>query len=141
MKILLLRDVIDPNFTLGKLHLDGNLYAYCETLEDPVREIEGQPVAQWKVYGDTAIPRGTYRVVIDMSRRFGRLMLHLLDVPGFTGIRIHGANTTANVQGCIGVGKDRTPNGIRMSKDILADLEKRVALALARGDEVWIEVR
>lgn len=139
MRLLLQRDVLDAGFTLGQLFVDQ--VKFCETLEDAVREIPGAPVAQWKIKGETAIPTGRYRVAMDMSTRFGRVMLHLLDVPGFDGIRMHGANTALDVEGCIGVGQVRTLNGIRMCKDVLRILETRVALALSKGLEVWIEVK
>lgn len=139
MNLLLQRDVLAPGFTLGQLFIDQ--VKFCETLEDAVREVPGAPVAQWKIKGETAIPAGRYRVVIDMSLRFGRPMLHLLDVLGFDGIRMHGANTALDVEGCIGVGKLRTVIGVKLCKDVLARLEARVALALAKGEDVWIEVR
>lgn len=140
MNLLVLRDPNpNPRFTLGQMFIDG--LKYCETLEDPVREIPGVPVAQWKVPGDTAIPRGTYRVVIDMSQRFGRLMLHVTSVPGFDGIRIHGANSVADLLGCIGIGEQRTDNGIRLCKTVLKSLEAMVMLALRDNEPVYIEVK
>jgi hypothetical protein len=38
---------------------------------------------------ETAIPAGRYRVIINRSERFGRMLPRLLEVPGFDGILIH----------------------------------------------------
>lgn len=50
MKLLLKREP-HPDYTVGKLYVDGEYE--CFTLEDPVRET--------KIYGQTAIPYGTDR--------------------------------------------------------------------------------
>ncbi len=83
--------------TLGELFLDGEFF--CYTLEDVVR-----PLSQ-KVDGETAIPTGTYRVVVDWSPRFQKNMLHILDVPGFLGVRIHPGNAAKDTDGCLLVGQ------------------------------------
>jgi hypothetical protein len=69
-----------------------------------------------KVDGQTAIPAGEYKVVIDMSTRFKRLMPHLLDVPMFTGIRIHAGNVSADTEGCLLLGRKRGENDVEESK-------------------------
>lgn len=94
--------------TLGKL-MWGEPDKFLYTLEDVVREQRYQDgtlvdPAKWKIAGQTAIPAGTYAVVLDYSTRFGRIMPHILGVPGFDGIRIHGGNTAADTEGCILVG-------------------------------------
>lgn len=79
----------------------------CYTLEDVVREIPGQPVASWKVAGQTAISYGVYGLTVTRSVRFSAKEGHdvylpeLADVPGFAGVRIHGGNTAADTDGCI----------------------------------------
>ena len=57
-----------------------------------------------KVYGETCIPYGTYKVVINKSPKFKRLMPRLLDVPHFDGILIHSGNTEKDSAGCIILG-------------------------------------
>jgi hypothetical protein len=96
MRLLLKRFEFKPTYTIGKLYVNG-IY-YCYTLEDVVRT-EGK-----KVYGQTAIPAGTYSVIINLSNRFNRELPLLLNVPGFTGVRIHPGNTSKDTEGCILVG-------------------------------------
>ena len=81
--------------TVGKMYVDG-VYE-CFTLEDAVRN-------GTKIIGKTAIPIGTYKLIIDASQRFKQDMPHILDVPDFTGVRIHSGNTSADTDGCILVG-------------------------------------
>ena len=139
LELRVVRDVLAAEVTLGQLFIDGK--KFCETLEDPVREVEGKPVKAWKIKGETAIPRGRYRVIIDFSPRFQRTTLHLLDVPGFVGIRVHGANFAKDVEGCIGVGLVRIgERGIARCGLVLEQLEEQVAEALGAGLDVFIEI-
>lgn len=94
MDIKIRRFEFGTTYTIGKMYIDG-VY-YCFTLEDKVREV--------KVQNATAIPYGTYTVIIDRSTRFGRDMPHVLDVSGFEGVRIHTGNTSADTEGCILLG-------------------------------------
>jgi Family of unknown function (DUF5675) len=73
--------------TLGNLYVDGQYE--CFTLEDVVREVPEEAVEKWKVPGETAIPVGTYDVIVTLSNRFQRLLPLLMKVPGFEGVRIH----------------------------------------------------
>jgi len=79
--------------TIGELHRNG-LFV-CYTLEDVVR-----PVGE-KVYGKTAIPYGTYPLVITYSNRFKRLLPLVENVPMFSGIRFHRGNSAVDTNGCI----------------------------------------
>jgi len=114
MELTLKRTTLTNSSTIGELAIDG-VYE-CKTLEDVVREVEGQPVSEWKVPGQTAIPRGRYQVVLDWSNRFGRTMPHLLSVPGFDGVRIHWGNTDEDTEGCILVGRTQSENFIGESR-------------------------
>ena len=87
--------------TLGDLYVEGVFF--CHTLEDVVRDLG--PDGAGKVFGETAIPAGTYPVVVDFSNRFQRPMPHVLDVPFFDGIRIHKGNSDANTEGCLLLGQ------------------------------------
>lgn len=123
----------------GVLSADGR--QICFTLEDPVREVPGESIALWKIPGQTAIPRGRYRVAMTFSERFGHSTPQLLNVPGFTGIRIHKGDTAADTAGCILVGEKR------ISDDYVADCEPAyeavvnlIENAIANAEQVWITV-
>lgn len=105
MKITVKRFEYGSNYTIGKLYIDDNPQFFCYTLEDMYREKDGVPVEQWKVAGETAIPKGTYKVIVDYSNHFGKDLPHILDVPGYEGVRIHPGNTDKDTEGCLLVGK------------------------------------
>ena len=92
-----------PDSTIGALYVNG-VY-FCDTLEDKYRNL----YFEQKVAGSSAIPFGTYKGIMSMSQRFKRVLPLLLNVPFFTGIRIHGGNTHEHTRGCLLVGK-RAPN-------------------------------
>lgn len=96
MKIKVKRYEFRDTYTVGRMYID-DVY-FCYTLEDKVREGE-------KVNGQTAIPTGTYDVIIDVSTRFGKQLPHILNVPNFTGVRIHAGNTSKDTEGCILLGQ------------------------------------
>ena len=125
--------------TTGVLEADGR--QVCFTLEDEVRQIDGLDVAEWKIAKETAIPRGRYRVVIDYSQRFQKLTPHLLDVPGFTGIRIHGGNRASDTEGCIIVGERRISDEmVAECLPALEEVRELIDSATANQEETWITI-
>lgn len=102
MNLVLRRVYFGDTFTIGQLYDESKFI--CYTLEDKVREVEGQPVSEWKVQDQTAIPKGVYPVIITMSTRFKTRLPLLMNVPGFIGIRIHTGNSSKDTEGCILVG-------------------------------------
>lgn len=96
MELTLNRIFLGTVATIGELWVnDSHL---CDTLEDRVRP-EGE-----KVYGQTAIPEGTYEVKLTYSPRFKKILPEILNVPNFSGIRIHCGNSSADSLGCVLVG-------------------------------------
>jgi len=136
MNITLARTEDDPVHNFGVLSVDGRPFG--QTLEDPDRHLEDLPDA--KVPGNTAIPRGRYRVVLTLSSRFRRVMPEVLGVPGFTGVRIHGGNTEADTSGCPLLGRVRTETGVAQCRDVNEQFIDLISEALSRGEECWLEV-
>ena len=101
----LVRTQFKDTQTIGKLYLNG-VY-FCDTLEDKNRDLNKNGIfdgTEKKVYAQTCIPFGQYKVIINQSSRFKRLMPRLLNVPHFDGILIHNGVTEKNSAGCILVG-------------------------------------
>ena len=94
MQLTVERFLFTEKDTIGRLLING--VHQCYTLEDVVRP-DGAP----KVFGGTAIPYGTYPVILSMSPHFGTVLPELQNVPNFEGIRMHGGNTDADTEGCI----------------------------------------
>lgn len=118
----LIRKWFTDTDTEGELFVGGA--HECWTLEDRARFPE-EP----KVPGQTAIPPGRYRMTWENSPRFGRHLLRLHGVEGFTGILIHAGNRSRDTEGCILVGQVRTDpadDWIGRSAAALAALEDRV---------------
>ena len=109
MELTLKRIAKKDTYTIGKLYVDGEYF--CDTLEDKDRGLTSdmslKDIKKIKVYGQTAIPSGRYRVTMNMSSRFKKVVSLLLNVPGFDGIRIHSGNTAADTQGCILLGQNK----------------------------------
>ncbi|MCU1326654.1 MAG: hypothetical protein JWN34_2024 [Bryobacterales bacterium] len=139
MELVLQRSPSVHGFTLGALLIEG--VHECWTCEDEVREVPGVPVEQWKVPGKTAIPSGRYRVIIDFSKRFSRLLPLLLCVPGFGGIRIHPGNDADDTDGCILPGSIRLSTGVAQSRLAFEALFRKIQAGIQGAGEVWIEVR
>jgi hypothetical protein len=117
--------------TVGEMWIDGQFE--CYTLEDCTRQVLGQPVAAWKIANSTAIPIGQYTVTIDQSARFGQLMPHVLNVPGFEGVRIHWGNTDKDTEGCILVGQEKTTDFIGHSRAAFAEFFPKLQAAMSDG--------
>lgn len=128
--------------TFGELLVDGK--PFCITLEDQIREVPGAPVATWKVYGQTAIPAGRYRLTQFDSSHFGPRTILVNDVPGFTGILIHGGVDKESTLGCIIVGDRCDEATCTISGGVERGVKRRlndlVHAAIESGDRVWLEV-
>lgn len=131
MKLKLVRKYLKPNYTIGKLYIN-NTY-FCDTLEDTVRDK--------KIKNETAIPYGTYQVIVTYSPKFKRELPRLLEVPNFDGILIHRGNTPKDTSGCILVGENKEVGKVINSTPYELKLTKLLKQALASGDSVSIAVR
>lgn len=124
MNITLNRIAKKAKYTIGKLYINDQYF--CDTLEDTDRgltqSMTEQQIGSKKVYGETAIPTGTYRIIINYSNKFKKQMPLLLNVPGFAGIRIHSGNTEKDSLGCILVGKNKAVGKVLESRDTYSKL-------------------
>lgn len=105
-------------YTIGKLYVDGEYF--CDTIEDRCRDLNDsmsvEEIKKIKVYGETAIPTGRYRVTLSYSVKFKKMLPEILNVKGFAGIRIHSGNTAKDSLGCILVGKNTVVGQVTSSR-------------------------
>lgn len=137
IKLLLKRIARKPGYTIGKLFVDG-VY-FCDTLEDTDRLDKGMSpdeIKAKKIPGQTAIPEGTYKVIVNISPKFKRLLPRLINVPGYEGVLIHRGNTAADTAGCILVGENKQVGKVLNSiyyEESLVDI-------LKHADNISIEI-
>lgn len=140
IKLTLNRIAKKDHYTIGKLYVNGTFI--CNTLEDKDRGLTQSmsldEIKSKKVYGETAIPSGTYKVDMNtVSSRFkdrswakpyGGKLPRLIDVPGYQGVLIHVGNTDADSLGCILTGKNdvvgKVTNSVTYFKKLMTELLK-----------------
>ena len=120
MKHILVQRTYRGNaYTIGKLIIDG--YYICDTLEDVDRGLSNtmteDEIKKIKIYGETAIPTGTYKVVMNVvsekfkdrvwAKPYGGKLPRLVNVPGYEGVLIHVGNIAKDTLGCILVGENK----------------------------------
>jgi len=132
MHIRVMREPSINDTTLGSLFIDDHWQ--CHTLEDVIR-----PTGK-KVRNKTAIPPGRYKLILSMSNRFKKIMPEVLNVPMFTGIRIHSGNTAKDTAGCLLVGQTRSleTRSIGRSRFAYTALMLKLTAALDAGDTIDI---
>lgn len=142
MKLELKRRFFAEEYTIGTLSIDG--VQFCDTLEDKNRDHNKDgdlnDPGEEKVYAKTAIPFGTYKVIVNRSPKFKRELPRLLDVPNFEGILIHRGNTAKDSAGCILVGENKVKGQVINSTQYENELVKRLKSAIKKGEEVEIEI-
>lgn len=152
MQLLIKRRLSANGCTIGDLFIDGQ--HQCVTLEDVVR-----PDSAPKIFGQTAIPVGSYRVIINRSNRFSAkagydvFLPLLLNLPGGTirfggqliddcGVRIHPGNFAADTEGCLLVGTQAAADGksIESSRIAFSVVFPKIQKAIAVGQTVTLTV-
>jgi hypothetical protein len=128
MKLLIERLYKKNTYTIGKLYIDG-VY-FCDTLEDKDRGLDDsmslEDVLANKVYGETAIPYGTYQAEVSYSPKFKRDLLLIKNVKGFEGIRVHSGNLASDSMGCVLLGKNTHVGMLSESKKTLEAFMKKI---------------
>lgn len=103
MELKLKRYIFTDKSTISDLLIDGHYF--CKVLEDVDRGLDStmslEEIKKIKVWGATAIPKGRYEVVLSYSNKFKQFLPEVLNVPGYSGIRIHVGNTPNHTEGCL----------------------------------------
>lgn len=153
MKLLVDRKWKENDYTIGKMYIDGK--EFSDTLEDKDRGLKDSmsldEITHKKVYGQTAIPTGTYEVTMTYSSKFankvwgkkyGGKVPQLMNVKGYSGVRIHPLNTSKDTLGCIGVGKNTSKGMITNSTSYYYKLLKEYIIpAINRKEKIFITIK
>ena len=154
LKLTLRRIAKKETYTIGRLYVDG-IYV-CDTVEDKDRGLKShyplEQIKKAKVYGETAIPMGTY--VIDMdkvspkfssrswAKPYGGKIPRLRSVPGFESILIHPGNTADSSLGCILVGiNDKVGRVSDSQRTFKRLMDVYLIPAYERGDTITITIQ
>lgn len=167
MEIILKRIAKKAQYTIGKIYIvknssDSSMEEtsqereyFCDTLEPTWRNLLGISLSPkdenkrlgrisgkkaQKMKGRTAIPEGRYPLVITKSPRFNAWLPLLVNVPQFSGIRIHAGNTVADTEGCILVGENKKVGMVVNSRIWLHRLIEKIVEARERDEAIWITV-
>lgn len=128
MQVLIDRKWKKDTYTIGRVYIDGTFF--CNSMEDKDRglrqDMQESTIKRLKVYGETAIPTGQYIIKMTYSPKYKRIMPQVLDVKGFSGIRIHSGNTAKDSLGCILLGKNTAKGIITESRKTCEAFEQRL---------------
>lgn len=142
MELLLKRIALRDTYTIGKLYIDG-VY-FCDTVEDKVRDLNKdgdlEDAGETKVYSETAIPYGVYKVIVNKSPKFKRLLPRLLNVKHFEGILIHRGSSAKSSAGCIIVGKNTIVGRVTDSEKYELELVKLLLEVQNKKEEIIIKI-
>jgi hypothetical protein len=145
LELKIFRKYKQPTYTIGKFSVEGEYK--CDTCEDPVRDLNDynhdgdfDDPGEGKIYGKTAIPCGRYRILFTYSMKLKRSLPILVDVPGFTGIRIHGGKDSGWSEGCPLVGENKIKGGLVNYKYWETTIGNIVRDAINNGMQVWITI-
>jgi hypothetical protein len=146
MEIGLHRKYFKDNYTIGRLFVDSQYF--CDTLEDKTRDLKDlnhdgdfNDKGEGKIYGQTAIPCGRYKVQLHYWQKHHKEVPILMNVPGFTGILIHTGVTQKDTEGCILVGQNKQSGRLTNGPYYLVTLTEKIREALNDKEEVYITIK
>jgi hypothetical protein len=146
MELILIRKHFAEKYTIGRLY--NGPEKISDTLEDRVRNLvdithdgDFDDEGEGKIYGKTAIPEGTYRVIVNLSRKLKRRLPILLEVPGFEGIRVHGGKNETWSEGCILVGSNEIKGQLVNYAYYETLVTNMIDEAIKRGEKVTLTIK
>jgi hypothetical protein len=146
LELKLFRKYLLSEYTIGKLS-NEDIYL-CDTLEDKIRDLQDynhdndfDDSGEGKVYGRTAIPAGRYQIKFTYSMKLKRSLPILLNVVGFSGIRIHGGKDANWSEGCILVGENKVKGGLINYKYWETTIGNMVKDSINSGNKVFLTIK
>lgn len=148
MRIKIDRAWCKKDYTISRIFINEERFGdgknWCSILEDTDRGLSSdmtvQQIRSLKVPGKTAIPRGIYECHITYSPKFKRMLPLLLDVKGYSGIRIHSGTKASDTEGCLLPGVNNVVGRVNNSRYWFNLLFTRIQDAERAGEMVWVEI-
>jgi hypothetical protein len=153
MEIIVYRKWKKPDYTVGRMSIDGTLI--CNTMEDVDRGLD-DGMQDWmirnkKIPNVTAIPTGRYKVDMDtVSPKFSKYPFYMevckgklpriKNVKGFDGILIHCGVDHSNSSGCILVGMNKQKGKLTDSKETFKKVYALMKEAHDKGETIYITI-
>ena len=153
MKIELKRIYNCPKYCIGHIYVDGQYV--CDSIEDVDRMLDQsmseKDILKVKVKSQTAIPTGTYNVLMNVVSPKFSLKQYYMDVckgrvprldnvKGFVGILMHCGRTQLDSAGCIIVGKNLVKGQVLQSKQCFEKLYHLMDISHRIGDRITITI-
>ncbi len=137
MNYYIIRTEFTTASTIGDLFVQNGQQFFSYILEDKDRQRQADgSIIPWsrdlKIPEETAIAYGTYQLITNHSNRFKRVMPLLVNVPDFTGIRMHNGCTAKNTEGCPLLGYTKAQDFIGQSLAAFHDFMKILTSDLKR---------
>lgn len=153
MEIKIKRIAKKATYTIGKLYVNGTYVS--DTIEDKDRGLtDDMPlelIKTKKVYGETAIPTGTYKLDMNTvspkfkdrswAKPYGGKVPRLLNVKGFEGVLLHVGNSDKDSSGCLLCGKNTIVGMVTDSTNTFKMLmDNYLVPAKNRGENITITI-
>jgi len=153
MKLTADRRYRKSTYTISDLKVDG--VWLCNVLEDKDRGLTNgmtlDAIAKRKVYGETAIPTGTYEIDLDIvspkfkdrpwAKKYNGIVPRLKATKGFVGVLIHPGTDENSTAGCLIVGLNKVRGKVVNSVETYYKLMDNYLMpAKARGERVTIQI-
>lgn len=153
MEVLVYRKYKKPDYTVGRMSIDGTFI--CNTMEDIDRGLD-DGMQDWmiknkKIPNVTAIPTGRYKIDMDtVSSKFSKYPFYMevcqgklpriKNVRGFDGILIHCGVDHSNSSGCILVGMNTQVGKLTNSKETFKKIYALMKEAHDKGETIYITI-
>lgn len=142
MELKLIREHFNEKETIGKLYVNNVLFSFTlePTFRGLISDMSEDEIKRQKIYGVTAIPKGSYHVTLTYSKRFQKILPELLYVKGFNGVRIHAGNYAKDTQGCILLGNYNGGNYVTESRQYVERLIKMMQGSINDDEGIIIKI-
>lgn len=142
MRVTLRRIAFKDKYTIGKVYINNKYFS--DSIEDKDRGLydymSEEYILEKKVKHESAIPYGMYKLLWTYSPKYKRFMPEVLDVKGFTGIRIHSGNTEEDSSGCILLGFNKKVGKVLDSRKTCKKFDAIIEEYYKKGEPMTIEV-